>query len=116
MAFSILKEVTRAERALANGGSDHVDSITMAAAYDILHGRVTAAATLVGEGAMIGIAEGASMWAGRVSCGGTLAGNGGGETKTEGGFNIGKAESFSAAVCKKYGASVGEDANVGGER
>lgn len=101
MAFSILKEVTRAKRALANGCGDHVDSVTMATADDILHGRVTTTATLVGEGAVVGIAKGASVWAGRVGCSGTLAGNGGSKTKAEGGFNMGEAEAFGAAMCKK---------------
>ncbi|KAK9908519.1 hypothetical protein WJX75_009074 [Coccomyxa subellipsoidea] len=115
MAFSILEKVTRTEWTLAFGCGNHVLGITMAAADHIAHGRVTAAAALVGERAMVGVAEGASMRADQVSCSRPFEGNGGGKAKTEGGFHLGGAEALGAALCQKGSTGVMENANMGGE-
>ena len=116
MAFSILEKVTRTERTLANGCGNHVDRITMAAADHITHGRVTAASALVGERAMVAVAEGASMRADGVSCSRPFERNGGGKAKTEGSSNLGGAEALGAALSQKGSTGVMENANMGGER
>ena len=82
----------------------------MAAADDSAHVLGLTTATLVGQATCVGVAKRACVRPNRVIGSGLLTAQKRGVAEAEGGFDLGVMEPLEAALRKKGGADVGENA------